>query len=112
MVVVLVGNKSDLTKSREVDMEDGKCLAQLESLSFMETSTKENLNVEEAFFQMITRIFEITRKKSLLESNKMSDHDQATSASADQTVLKLEKKEIICIDELSATKQNSHCCSY
>ncbi|CAA0815354.1 Ras-related protein RABA6a [Striga hermonthica] len=112
MVVVLVGNKSDITKSREVDMEDGKCLAELESLSFMETSAKENLNVEEAFLQMITRIFEITHQKSLLESNKMSDHDHATSASADQTILKLEKKEIIRIDELSTTKQSSHCCSY
>ncbi|KAI3463715.1 hypothetical protein Pfo_020378 [Paulownia fortunei] len=92
MVVVLVWNKSDLSQSREVNLEDGQTLAQLEDLSFMETSAKENLNVEEAFLRMITRIYELTI---------------TTTAQTLQG-----KKEIICIDEVSATKQTSRCCSY
>ncbi|KAI3463699.1 hypothetical protein Pfo_020362 [Paulownia fortunei] len=103
MVVVLVGNKSDLSQSREVNLEDGQTLAQLEDLSFMETSAKENLNVEEAFLQMITRIYELTCHKSL----------EAKVSEATTTAQTLQgKKEIICIDEVSATKQTSRCCSY
>ncbi|XVE49770.1 hypothetical protein DITRI_Ditri01bG0108200 [Diplodiscus trichospermus] len=60
MVVVLVGNKSDLGQSRQVSEEEGRNVAEAEGLFFMETSALENLNVEEAFLQMITKIHEIT----------------------------------------------------
>jgi len=63
MVVVLVGNKSDLGNSREVSEEEGKSLAEVEGLCFMETSALQNLNVEEAFLHMITNIHEITSQK-------------------------------------------------
>lgn len=105
MVIVLVGNKSDLANSaREVNVEDGQSLAQLEGLSFLETSAKDNLNVEEAFFQMITKIHEIMSQKSL--EAKMNE---ATTPKSLQG-----KKEIINMmdDEVTATKQNSTCCLY
>ncbi|KAH6763433.1 Rab GTPase-like A1I protein [Perilla frutescens var. hirtella] len=105
MVVVLVGNKSDLTRSREVNLEDGQSLAQLEDLSFMETSAKENLNVEDAFLQMINRIYQLTCHKTL--DVKISDEKTTTNVETLNG-----KKEIICIDEVSATKQTSRCCSY
>lgn len=103
MVIVLVGNKSDLGSSREVNLEDGQSLAQLEGLLFLETSAKENLNVEDAFQQMITKIHEITSQKSL--EAKMNEPP---------TPIPQGKKEIIFIDhdEVSATKQTSSCCSY
>ena len=59
MVVVLVGNKCDLDESREVEKEEGKGFAETEGLCFMETSALKNLNVEEVFLQMITRIYDI-----------------------------------------------------
>ncbi|KAK4414198.1 Golgin candidate 2 [Sesamum alatum] len=93
MVVVLVGNKSDLAHHREVNIEDGRSLAQLEDLSFMETSAKENLNVEEAFLQMITRIYQLSCHKSM----EAKTSDEAASSTV-QTVLQ-GKKEILCIDE-------------
>ncbi|CAK9139831.1 unnamed protein product [Ilex paraguariensis] len=99
MVIVLLGNKSDLCQSRQVGVEDGQSLAQLEGLCFMETSAKENVNVEEAFLQMVTKIHEITSQKSL-------------EAKTNETSPTLNgKKEIINVDEVSATKQTS-CCSY
>lgn len=103
MVVVLVGNKCDLGGSREVNLEDGQSLAQLEGLLFLETSAKENLNVEDAFNQMITRIHEITSQKSL----------EAKMNEVPAPILQ-GKKEIIFIDhdEVSATKQTATCCSY
>lgn len=106
MVIVLVGNKCDLGNSREVNIEDGQSLAQLEGISFLETSAKENLNVEEAFLQMITKIHEITSQKSLETKTNQASTPPPTLPS---------KKEIIFIDEVSATKQSSSissCCSY
>ncbi|XP_059643906.1 ras-related protein RABA6b [Cornus florida] len=105
MVIVLVGNKSDLSQSRQVAIEDGQSLAQLEGLCFMETSAKENLNVEEAYLQMITRIHEITSQKCL-EAKSTNSNGQNSSSS---TVLHGGKL-IINVDEVSATKQIS-CCS-
>lgn len=107
MVIVLVGNKCDLGNSRrEVNLEDGQSLAQLENISFLETSAKENLNVEEAFLQMINKIHEITSQKSLENKN---NHQSANTPIIPAT------KEIILIDQVSATKQPnsiSSCCSY
>ncbi|KAL3512182.1 hypothetical protein ACH5RR_024899 [Cinchona calisaya] len=104
MVVVLVGNKSDLGNSREVNLEDGQSFAQLEGLLFLETSAKENLNVEDAFHQMITKIHEITSQKSL----------EAKLNEAPTPTIPHGKKEIIFIDhdEVSATKRTTTCCSY
>ncbi|KHN21664.1 Golgin candidate 2 [Glycine soja] len=65
MVVVLVGNKCDLDESREVEKEEGKGFAETEGLCFMETSALKNLNVEEVFLQMITRIYDMTSQKNL-----------------------------------------------
>lgn len=101
MVIVLVGNKSDLSSSREVNIEDGKSLAQLEGLCFMETSAKEKLNVEEAFLQMITKIHEITSQKSL----------EARRNEAIQPTLQGRKEIINVVDEVTATKHATSCCT-
>ncbi|KAJ6687309.1 DRAB11-RELATED [Salix koriyanagi] len=103
MVVVLIGNKSDISHLREVEEDDGKNFAEAEALYFMETSALENLNVEESFMQMITRIHEIASQKNL-------------EAKKNETTITTIKtlpigKEIINIDEVSATKQAGYCCS-
>ncbi|KAJ0657576.1 putative small GTP-binding protein [Helianthus annuus] len=97
MVIVLVGNKSDLVDLREVDVEDGQKLAQLENLCFMETSAKDNMNVEDAFLQMITKIYEIASQKSL-------------DAKKNESSLNLDgKKEIIVVDEVAPSKHIGCC---
>lgn len=101
MVIVLVGNKSDLAStSREVNEAEGRRLAQMEGLAFLETSAKENLNVEEAFVEMIAKIHEIVSQKNL--QNKVNKASIAPLLSG--------KMESICFDEVSATKQISSCC--
>ncbi|KAK1279770.1 Ras-related protein RABA6b [Acorus gramineus] len=65
MVIVLIGNKSDLGGAREVAEEEGRGLAELEGIFFLETSALNNTNVEEAFLEMINRIHKITSQKSL-----------------------------------------------
>lgn len=99
MVVVLVGNKSDLNQSRQVDEEEGRNLAEAEGLFFMETSALQNVNVEQAFLRMIEKIHEITSKK-YLDIAKTNGTSSLHGA-----------KEIINIDdEVTATKQSNSCC--
>ncbi|XP_044532495.1 ras-related protein Rab-17 [Gracilinanus agilis] len=49
IVVILVGNKTDLEDSREVTFEEGKTFSESNKLLFMETSAKLNHQVTEAF---------------------------------------------------------------
>ncbi|ELT94379.1 hypothetical protein CAPTEDRAFT_193005 [Capitella teleta] len=49
VVIMLLGNKSDMTSERLVRREDGERLAKEYGTAFMETSAKTGLNVELAF---------------------------------------------------------------
>ena len=49
MVIMLIGNKSDLDQRRQVSTEEGERFAKENGLIFMETSAKTAFNVEEAF---------------------------------------------------------------
>ncbi|KAM9691974.1 ras-related protein Rab-17 isoform 1-T1 [Dama dama] len=49
VVVMLVGNKTDLEEEREVTLEEGKEFAESKGLLFMETSAKLNYQVTEVF---------------------------------------------------------------
>ncbi|RWW18293.1 hypothetical protein GW17_00017734 [Ensete ventricosum] len=72
IVIMLIGNKSDLGSLRAVPIEDAKEFAQRENLFFMETSALEATNVEGAFVTVLTEIYQITSKKSLI-ANDQSD---------------------------------------
>ncbi|CAN1283549.1 Ras-related protein RABA1d [Linum perenne] len=65
IVVMLVGNKSDLRHLVAVSTEDGKSFAERESLYFMETSALEAVNVENAFAEVLTQIHSVVSKKSM-----------------------------------------------
>ncbi|KAG5271706.1 hypothetical protein AALO_G00183080 [Alosa alosa] len=56
IVVMLVGNKSDLASVRSVPTEDAKGFAEKNGLLFMETSALESTNVEVAFNNVLTEI--------------------------------------------------------
>ena len=49
VVIMLLGNKADLTSQRVVRVEDGEQLAKEYNCAFMETSAKTGMNVELAF---------------------------------------------------------------
>ncbi|KAF3792008.1 Ras-related protein [Nymphaea thermarum] len=65
IVIMLIGNKSDLEDQRVVPAEDAKEFAQKEGLFFLETSALNATNVEPAFLTVLTEIFNIVNKKSL-----------------------------------------------
>jgi len=54
--MVLVGNKCDLSKERQVSKEEGQKLAASWGCPFFETSAKEKINNEECFFQVVRQI--------------------------------------------------------
>ncbi|WOK95277.1 ras-related protein RGP1 [Canna indica] len=70
IVIMLIGNKSDLGSLRAVPMEDAKEFAQRENLFFMETSALEATNVESAFLTVLTEIYQITSKKTLVANGE------------------------------------------
>lgn len=65
IVVMLLGNKSDLRHLVAVSTEDGKSFAERESLYFMETSALEAINVDNAFSEVLTQIHHSVSKKSM-----------------------------------------------
>lgn len=58
MSIMLIGNKSDLDARRQVSTNEGEMFAREHGLIFMETSAKTAQNVEEAFLQTSTIIYE------------------------------------------------------
>jgi len=56
VVLVLVGNKSDMTEKRVISTQQGEGLAQELGIPFIEASAKTNSNVEETFFSLARRV--------------------------------------------------------
>eukprot|EP00252_Welwitschia_mirabilis_P014951 TRINITY_DN33034_c0_g1_i1.p1 TRINITY_DN33034_c0_g1~~TRINITY_DN33034_c0_g1_i1.p1 ORF type:complete len:214 (+),score=50.17 TRINITY_DN33034_c0_g1_i1:324-965(+) len=96
IVIMLVGNKSDLKHLRGVSTEDAQSFAEREGLSFLETSALEATNVEKAFQTILTEIHRIISKKAL------------ASEEAAGTGIK-EGKTIVVADSETNTKKG--CCS-
>ncbi|KAG0591524.1 hypothetical protein KC19_1G181000 [Ceratodon purpureus] len=77
VVVMLVGNKSDLAHIREVSVEEATALAEKNTMSFMETSALESVNVVDAFQTVLKEIHKIVSKKALT-----ADPNKATTVVA------------------------------
>lgn len=57
ILVMLVGNKTDLANQRDVSTEEGREFAAKNKLSFIETSAKDKTNVNEAFERLVHEIY-------------------------------------------------------
>ncbi|KAL8204373.1 hypothetical protein R6Q57_009996 [Mikania cordata] len=86
IVIMLIGNKSDLDSHREVSTEDATEFAEREGLFFMETSALEATNVEPAFLTILTEIYRIVSKKSLV-ANEESEGSSSLLKGTDIAVL-------------------------
>jgi len=68
IVIMLVGNKSDLRHLRAVPTDEAKAFAEKNNLSFIETSALDSTNVETAFHNILTEIYRIVSQKQLPDS--------------------------------------------
>lgn len=65
IVIMLVGNKSDLNHIRQVKREDGSDFAKEQNLAFLETSALEDSNVDQAFEQVLKQIYTLLSVKPI-----------------------------------------------
>ncbi|KAL2135858.1 hypothetical protein VTI74DRAFT_6621 [Chaetomium olivicolor] len=96
IVIMLVGNKTDQRHLRAVPTEDGKNFASENGLSFIETSALEATNVDLAFQNILTSIYQIVSSKSLAEEGadvgKKFDPREGNNISLSQEGTKEETK--------------------
>ncbi|KAG8140839.1 hypothetical protein E2320_003555 [Naja naja] len=70
MVIMLIGNKSDMEHRRVVQKEEGEAFAREHGMVFMETSAKTSANVEEAFLNTAKAIYRKIQQGELDISNE------------------------------------------
>lgn len=99
IVVMLIGNKSDLRHLVAVPAEDGKTFAERESLYFMETSALEATNVEKAFTEVLTQIHRVVSKRAV----EVGDGGSSSAAPS--------KGQTINVKEDSSVLKRIGCCS-
>mmetsp|Transcript_14237 Transcript_14237/g.18616 ORF Transcript_14237/g.18616 Transcript_14237/m.18616 type:complete len:209 (+) Transcript_14237:189-815(+) len=64
-LIMLVGNKMDLTEQRQVSVRDGRSYARKNGLAFIETSALDSTGVETAFQRILQEIYKQQAKKVL-----------------------------------------------
>ncbi|TRM59816.1 GTPase [Schizophyllum amplum] len=83
IVIMLVGNKSDLKHLRAVPTDEAKAFSTENALSFIETSALDASNVESAFQTILTDIYRIVSSKSLESSaNPIEPPNSSVTVSA------------------------------
>ncbi|KDR81963.1 hypothetical protein GALMADRAFT_135346 [Galerina marginata CBS 339.88] len=78
IVIMLVGNKSDLNHLRAVPTDEAKAFSAENGLSFIETSALDASNVESAFQTILTDIYRIVSSKSLESSTSNIEPPKAS----------------------------------
>ncbi|KAI8393805.1 ras-like protein 1 [Radiomyces spectabilis] len=71
--MVLVANKSDLEADRQVSSQEGRDLAKQFGCHFIETSAKQRINVDEAFYEVVRDIRRFNKEQ---ETRGGGGHDQ------------------------------------
>ncbi|CAN1278263.1 Ras-related protein RABA4d [Linum perenne] len=100
IVIMLIGNKSDLGSLRAVPQEDAQEFAQRENLFFMETSALESTNVETAFLTVLTEIYRIISKKTLTANDDLDPNSGLLKGT----------RIIVPNQDSTDTKKRSGCC--
>ena len=107
LVIMLLGNKADLTSQRAVSKEDAVEFAEKQGLFFSETSALTGENVETAFLMLIEEIHRVISRKAL-----ECEEGRARNEMNDVLMLKGTKVSVLSegsMMETSAMKKGSSC---
>uniref|UniRef100_A0A6U0H9X0 Ras-related protein Rab-11A n=1 Tax=Helicotheca tamesis TaxID=374047 RepID=A0A6U0H9X0_9STRA len=96
IVIMLVGNKSDLEHMRSVETEEGMGFCEEHNLAFIETSALKASGVDSAFKNILAEIYHQTKKKTL--EAEAEGGDGSESVKAKNTI------------QLSTGEQKKGCC--
>jgi len=69
IVIMLVGNKSDLRHLRAVSTEEAMAFAESNGIAFIETSALDSTGVEQAFHRILTEIYQKMSRKSMVSGD-------------------------------------------
>ena len=86
---ILIGNKIDLEKDRDITYNEGKEYAESEGMKFIETSAKDGSNIEEAF-ELITK--EIIKSNINKNVNEIENKNNSKINLGDNIEFKPKKK--------------------
>ncbi len=90
IVVMIVGNKSDLKHLRAVNTEDAAEFAKQKDLLFIETSALESTNVEMAFTETIKKVHEVQVAK--IRKQVVGSSNENENLQLDTNLSDIEKK--------------------
>ncbi|MCD7461383.1 Ras- protein RABA5a [Datura stramonium] len=106
VVIILVGNKSDLKDAREVTTAEGKALAEDKGLFFIETSALDSSNVTSAFQTVVKEIYNILSRK-VMQSQELQKKDSGRLVNGKTVVLQADDEN----QETVAETKKGGCCS-
>ena len=65
---ILIGNKCDLEQEREIQFEEGQAFANRNGMQFIETSAKNNTNINEAFEALAKLMIQFSNENKFLKN--------------------------------------------
>lgn len=98
IVTILVGNKCDLSHLRTVPKEEAQKFADKNKIYFIETSALDTTNVEEAFLNLLTQIYQ------------SKNNSEPTVPASSEVTIKLDKPQPTQAE--SEQKKTSACCNH
>eukprot|EP00898_Chlorokybus_atmophyticus_P005408 jgi/Chlat1/5869/Chrsp4S06379 len=112
VVVMLVGNKTDLRHLRAVPTKEAAAFAESMGLSFVETSALDATNVEHAFRTSLTEIHTLVSKKALdvqvsFSAEKTCWQDLYVAPPLEGTTIQLDDDDILEV----RTSSKQSCCT-
>eukprot|EP00386_Alphamonas_edax_P012452 GDKI01038888.1.p1 GENE.GDKI01038888.1~~GDKI01038888.1.p1 ORF type:complete len:229 (-),score=56.75 GDKI01038888.1:203-889(-) len=82
IVVLLVGNKSDLKNLRAVPQEEAAQFSEKHGLACIETSALDSTNVEVAFHRILSEIYKLMSKRQLQDGQQGGDRPRGPGVGA------------------------------
>ncbi len=68
--IIIVANKCDLENDRQVSAQEGRDLAKSFGCKFIESSAKQKINVDEAFYELVREIRRFGKENSSTPAGK------------------------------------------